>query len=249
MKSPQFPIFVPSKNRVKNASFLNLCVLDGVKPIVVVEQEDYLAYVGKYPLFDFIQLPLSNKGVTYVRNFIKTYAANHGVKNYWMVDDDVSGIYKREGTKLHHIPINQLPDLTHLNAPICSLEYRQFAWSAKQPYIVNSFCDSFVFIDTEISHGIYYDVTVEGKEDRDFAMQCIKRGLKTYRCTEYAFAAPPNGSNSGGLKETFYDLGKEYDCAMAMVNKWGACCSKVVKSDGRHDVKIHWDLIGKNTLF
>lgn len=245
-----YPIFVPSKNRVNNASFLNLCAIDNIRAIVVVEKEEYLAYVEKYPTMEFIQLPLSNKGITYVRNFIKTYASNHGMGHYWMIDDDVTGVYKREGTKLHSISISELPDLSTLNAPISSLEYRQFAWSAKHPVITNSFCDSFVFINTQLAGRVYYDVTVEGKEDRDFAMQCIKKGMNTYRTTEYAFAAPANGSNKGGLKETFYDAGKEEACALAMCAKWGdSVCTKIVKPDGRHDVKIHWDMINKNTLF
>lgn len=222
-----YKIFVPSKGRVKNARFIQACISEGISPVVVVEKEDYLAYVTAYPTATVIQLPLSNKGITYVRNFIKTYASNTGLSHYWMIDDDVTYIYKRNGTKLDRLPLIELQDIGHIftqlnNAGICALEYRQFAWSATKDYVTDSFCDSIVFINTDLTHGIYYDREVEGKEDRDFAMQCIKRGLHTYRSTLYAFNAPPNGSNTGGLKEIFYDInGREAMCAQAMVKKWG----------------------------
>ena len=85
---------------------------------------------------------------------------------------------------------------------------------------------------------------VEGKEDRDFAMQVIQNGLKTARNTLFSFSCPANGSNKGGLKEIFYDLGKELQCCKNMVDLWGQdICQHYVKPDGRNDVKIHWNKI------
>lgn len=246
------PIYVPSKGRANNAAFIKLLQEQNIRAYIVVEKEDYLGYVAKYPLFDYIILPASNKGITFVRNFIKQHAQGY---SYWMVDDDVSQIYQREGTKLNRVTINELDTIADnfiaLNKPgICSLEYRQFAWSATKPYVKDSFCDSFVFINNQFTKDLYYDQGVEGKEDRDFAMQCIKSGLHTYRTTEYAFSAPPNGSNAGGLKEIFYDAGREEQCALNMVAKWGEhICTKIIKEDGRHDVKINWSNIKSNSLF
>jgi len=249
------PVYVPSKARVNNAAFIKLLQEQNVAATIVVEQEDYLNYITAFPLFTYLILPLSNKGITYVRNFIKQHAHDMGIRYYWMIDDDVSQVYERDGTKLNRVPLTILDTITdkfkELNKPgICSLEYRQFAWSANKPYVKDSFCDSFVFINAALTQGIHYDQFVEGKEDRDFAMQCIKGGLHTYRTTEYAFSAPANGSNAGGLKEIFYAAGKEEQCAYNMVAKWGEhICTKITKEDGRHDVKINWNNINSNSLF
>lgn len=249
------PIFIPTKKRFDNCSFIKLLQEQNISAYIVVEPEDYLQYLERYPLFNYLILPLSNKGITYVRNYIKGYARNKGYKYYWMVDDDVTNVYMRSGTQLIKLPLTELPVIgTELkllpNAAICSLEYRQFAWSSTKPFVKDSFCDSFVFINTELTGNINYDNEVEGKEDRDFAMQCIRRGYNTYRTTLFAFSAPPNGSNKGGLKEIFYDCGKEELCALNMVKKWGeSVCQKIIKNDGRHDIKIHWNNINKVTLF
>ena len=91
----------------------------------------------------------------------------------------------------------------------------------------------------------YYREQAAGKEDRDFAMQVIKNNLKTGRTTLYAFSAPPNGSNNGGLKEIFYDIkDKELNSCKKMVELWGDdICQHIIKKEGRNDLKINWKKI------
>ena len=118
--------------------------------------------------------------------------------------------------------------------------------------VLNSFCDSCVFVDNTKLNGLRYREYLEGKEDRDFAMQVIKLGQKTARSTLYAFNAPTNGSNAGGLKEIFYDLGKEKICVERMIETWGEnICVPIIKKSGRNDIKIMWNNINSNqiTLF
>jgi hypothetical protein len=142
--------------------------------------------------------------------------------------------------------------ITNNGIALGSLENRQFAWSANKDMVLNSFCDSCVFVDNTKLFGLRYRTYVEGKEDRDFAMQVIKLGQKTGRTTLYAFSAPANGSNAGGLKEIFYDLGKEKVCVQRMIELWGEnICIPITKENGRNDIKIMWNNINTNqiTLF
>ena len=104
-------------------------------------------------------------------------------------------------------------------------------------------------VDNTKTFGLRYRPYLEGKEDRDFAMQVIKHGEKTARTTIYAFTAPANGSNAGGLKETFYDLGKEKTCVGRMVEIWGQnICVPITKDNGRNDVKILWNKINDTQI-
>jgi hypothetical protein len=107
-----------------------------------------------------------------------------------------------------------------------------------------------VYVSNNKIKNIYYREQVSGKEDRDFAMQVIKQGLKTGRTTLYAFSAPPNGSNGGGLKEIFYDVnGKELNSCKKMVELWGdEICQHIVKKDGRNDLKINWKKINSKQI-
>lgn len=244
-------LFIPSKGRAANCKFIQAINGQKVNCIVVVEKEDYEAYSELYKNVNYMILPESNQGISYVRNYIKKHATETGLSHYWMVDDDVSGIFKREGTKLIRIEFEGLQEIENRfksfeETGICSLEYSQFAWSASKPLVKNSFCDVFVFINVENTKGIEYRKYLEGKEDRDFAMQIVDKDFKTYRSTEFAFSAPKNGSNKGGLKESFYDVGgREKVCSERMVETWGQdVCGINIKPDGRIDVKINWNNLG-----
>jgi hypothetical protein len=249
-------IFIPTKNRLNNAALLKFAAENNQEINVVVEPQDYDAYKIKYPNFNYLVLPINNGGITYVRNFIKQYTENNSIDYYWQLDDDLTGLFYREGTKLVRTDFNALQEaqlqFKNNNIALGSLEYRQFAWSANKEIILNSFCDSCVFVDNTKLKGLRYREYVEGKEDRDFAMQVIKCNMQTGRTTLFAFSAPANGSNAGGLKEIFYDLGKEKICVNRMVELWGEnICVPITKENGRNDIKIMWNNINTNqiTLF
>ena len=246
-------IFIPSKNRVENSTLLKFAEETKSKIIVVVEPQDIEKYKNKFLSFDYIVLPKDNGGITYVRNYIKEYSEKQGLSNYWQLDDDITGFFYRDGTKLIRSGFEVLTKAKEQfiknGIALGALEYRQFAWSATKEIIENSFCDSCVFVDNTKLNGLRYRSYVEGKEDRDFAMQVIKVGQKTARTTLFAFSAPPNGSNKGGLKEIFYDLGKEEICVTRMVELWGEnICVPILKDNGRKDVKIIWGEINSNQI-
>lgn len=244
-------IFVPSKKRAGSAQFLNYADENNLKINVVIEPQEELLYKHLYKHFNFIILPKNDGGITYVRNFIKEFTTNKGINYYWQLDDDITGLFYREGTKLIRSDLNTLhkAEIIFIENGIAlgSLEYRQFAWSATKDIIENSFCDTCVFMDNIKNKDLIYREFVEGKEDRDFAMQVIKNGNKTGRVTTFAFSAPANGSNIGGLKEIFYDKGKEITCVKNMIELWGEnICKPIVKENGRNDVKIMWNEINNN---
>jgi hypothetical protein len=246
-------IFVPTKNRVDNSSLLKYAHDNEDEINVVVEPQDFDLYKNKYPNFNYLILPKNNGGITFVRNFIKQYTEENNISNYWQLDDDISGLFYRDGTKLIRTNLDCLKQaqiqFEQNLISLGSLEYRQFAWSATKGIIINSFCDSCVYVDNITLKGMRYRDYVEGKEDRDFAMQVIKSGNKTARTTLFAFSAPANGSNSGGLKEIFYDLGKEEICVDRMIELWGNnICNAIVKDNGRKDVKIFWDKINSKQI-
>ena len=246
-------IFVPSKNRVENSPLLKFADEIKFNLNVVIEPQDESKYRAKFNSFKFIVLPKDNGGITFVRNFIKEYSLSIGLQNYWQLDDDITGLFWRQETKLNRAGFELLQkaqqQFQNNSIALGGLEYRQFAWSATKPIIENSFCDSCVWVDNSILEGLKYREYVEGKEDRDFAMQVIKSGNKTGRTTLFAFSAPPNGSNAGGLKEIFYDCGKEEICVKRMVELWGdKICVPIVKETGRNDVKIMWNEINSNQM-
>ena len=246
-------IFIPTKNRVDNSTLIKFAQTQNEQVTIVLEPQDYEKYKNKFPDFEYLILPINNGGITYVRNYIKEYTENNSIDNYWQLDDDITGLFYRKDAKLIRTGfdalINAQNEFINNNIALGGLEYGQFAWSQTKNFVINSFCDSCVFVDNTKTNGLRYRPFVEGKEDRDFAMQVIKSGQKTARTTLYAFNAPTNGSNAGGLKEIFYDLGKELICVNRMIELWGEdICMPIVKKSGRNDIKIMWNKINSNQI-
>lgn len=249
-------IFVPSKGRANTSSLIKLAQEQNIRLTVVVEPQEADSYLSSFPEMNYILLPLKQQGITYVRNYIKEFTERNSIGYYWQLDDDISNLYTREGTKLTRTGFDCLISAgnTFIKNKISlgALEYRQFAWSASKDLTLNSFCDTCVFVDNRLTNGMRYRPYLEGKEDRDFAMQIIKSGGKTARITTLAFSSPPNGSNVGGLKEIFYDQGKELQCVDRMIEIWGdRICNRITKENGRVDVKINWNEINsrQSSLF
>ncbi len=249
-------IFIPTKNRVNNSTLIKFAETQNENITIVLEPQDFEKYKNIFPSFKYLVLPINDGGITYVRNYIKEYTENNLIDNYWQLDDDLTGLFYRKDAKLIRTGfdalVNAQNQFLNNNIALGGLEYGQFAWSQTKDFVMNSFCDSCVFVDNTKTLGLRYREYVSGKEDRDFAMQVIKSGQKTARTTLYAFNAPSNGSNAGGLKEIFYDLGKEKIAVERMVELWGdQICVPIVKKSGRNDIKIMWNKINSNqtTLF
>lgn len=242
-------IFVPSRGRAHTSKFLQMVHDSKETCTVVVEQEDRATYMAKFPQLSFLTLPESNMGITYVRNFIKKYAEDNSIYKHWMIDDDLSAFYIRLGARMVKTPFNEVLKKAEQQFGkgfgIAALDYQQLAWSATYDLIKDGYAEVCVLTDNTKTFGMRYRLEAEGKEDRDFAMQCIAAGYGTLRSTLYAFAAPANGSNSGGLKEIFYDIDqRENQCVESMISLWGnEVCYRQIKPNGRIDLKILWNKI------
>jgi len=225
---------------------------------IVVEPQELELYKNTMPEFNYLVLDANNNGLAYARNFIKKHTEQNNEQNYWLLDDDISNFYYREGTKLIKqdaiLCLQKAQEMfIENNIALGAIEYRQYAWSASKPLNKNTFCDCVVWVDNTKTKGLYCNEELKLKIDRDFSIRVINSGQQTARNTLFAFSTPPNGSNKGGLKEMAYDVKDlEKQMCLKMVGIWGEnICQHIVKKDGRNDLKIHWKniLSKQQTLF
>lgn len=236
-----WPIYVPSRGRAETSSLLKR--EDGLT--IIVEPWEVEAYTQAFGgRHNIVELPDNNRGIAYARNFIKEF--NNRVKRswYWMIDDDITAFWEIVNGKavkkdmktvlnLAQTIIRSLPGLG-----LASIEYERYAWAAKDPIKLNHFCDVVVAVNALKTKDLKYrDVPV--KEDRDFALQVLKSGLKTARITKAAFSAPGRGTNKGGLHDV-YAKGREREGAEQLAELWPALATVVKKKDGSYDAKINW---------
>jgi glycosyltransferase involved in cell wall biosynthesis len=247
----RFPIYIPSKGRPTAPT----AKLISDSACVIIEQQDAADYRKSFPKARIIVLPESNRGIAYVRNFILNEARRSGAEWFWMLDDDITGFYEVAAKRcVRASPLSVLAGAESVfskrpNTAQAALEYRQFAWASEKGYSLNGYCDVAVCINTKRSAMANYDSSVTLKEDRDFSMQLLSQGYETFRTARFAFSAPKNGTNEGGLKSVYASLNAEANAVAAMVSKWGVgLCNDHTKPDGRRDVKINWRAFNRGAM-
>lgn len=240
------PIMILSKGRAGKAKCIETLLAEREKICVVVEPQDQEAYRAQYPAADILSLADNNKGITYARNTVLQFCEARGFEWFWMLDDDISmmGVViegkvlkGKFGEVLSNAHDTFLPYEKSL--AIGALEYQQYAWSAKNPYAFNSYCDTCVCLNYSIMKRFRYTENI--KEDRDMCLQVLSAGYITARTTRHCFGSPKNGSNAGGLQDA-YKAGLETIWSQNMVKRWPGVCEMNIKPDGRPDVKVKWSV-------
>lgn len=246
-------IFVPSKGRCHKQSTVNLLVKAGLQPTVVVEPQDYDEYVEALPKGTRIFcMTEDNQGIAYVRNVILQYAREARIGGYWMLDDDITRINTHPLRKTVEADITTAlmyatGEFDRSGVAQGALEYSQFAWGADGKMKRNGYCDVCVYVNPwKIPSTVRYRSEMNLKEDRDFTLQILSAGCRTARVTNFSFQAPKNGSNKGGLHDTYQQTGREVEAVERMVKKWPGIVTHQIKPDGRHDCKINWSIFKAN---
>lgn len=255
------PLLVPSKNRPNSSTLQMLLALGDTFPEwqLVLEPQDVAKYHDANPSLDLashvLVLPDNDPGLPSVRQWILTHASERSYPWFWMLDDDITGVYERVGKKNVARPLPEVlagAESIFLSLPQvaqAALEYQQYAWSTTKDYVLNSYCDVFVCIHTERAALSTFREEVLLKLDRDFTMQLIASGYKTCRVQRYSFACPTNGSNKGGLYDVYHKDGIEWQNSQRMEQLWGSSvCKAIVKPNGRPDCKINWRALSSGQL-
>lgn len=241
-------IFVPSKGRSEPGLSKTIVHLlnEKIEFKLVVEPQEKEAYQKSYPEANILVLSQSNQGIAFVRNFILKEARMLQLESFWMLDDDIRGMYKQINGKNQKSDFNTVLREAHLlflSLPEIAqgaLEYQQFSWSAKKDYVMNSYCDVAVWVHVKRTAHLHYRAHVNLKEDRDFTIQILASGFNTARASRLGFSVPKNGSNEGGLQEVYAQSGREIEAVQRMCALWPEFITLQTKSDGRVDCKINW---------
>lgn len=242
------PVYIPSKNRADAVkTYKQFKNTDQV--VIVIEPQDQAAYEKALPKASLMILGKNDQGIVYVRNFILEHAIEFGYESVWMLDDDISQFVQYEGSKAIKITANealakaeqalkwQVPNIGQ-----GAIEYSQFSWSQTKEIVAPGYCDVAVLLFPQKmgKAGIRYRPEMNLKEDRDFTLQVLSKGMLTGRAAKIAFIAPKNGSNAGGLSHEYAVTGREAAASQRMIKAWPGICTSNVKKDGRPDVKINW---------
>lgn len=240
------PILIPSKGRAGKSATIKNLVEEGIRPIVVVEPQEVEIYEAAYRgTVEIMMLGKDNGGIGFARQSILQYARTKGFDYYWTLDDDINSCFQIIEGKSCKVSFGTCLEGAERelrgikNLAVGALEYNQFAWSQKKPFSFNSYCEVATFVNIKNTRLVNYRSAVNLKEDRDFVLQSLANGYVSARTSWWAFGAPKNGSNKGGLYDE-YKAGLERERVQVFCSFWPGVCTPIIKKDGRCDAKIAW---------
>ena len=125
------------------------------------------------------------------------------------------------------------------------MNYSQYSWSEKKSYRINSSSiDCCVFLNVKNIKWKYRE-EFNLKEDRDFALQTIKKGNGIVKFTKIYFQCPSIGSNKGGLQEEYKKRVDELAIKKLALH-WNPYIQLKRNRTGRIDGKINYKQLAKD---
>lgn len=235
---------IPTKGRLNTRTY-KLFQEVGIEVYHFIEPQEY----DEYQVPNKINIQQNNQGISYVRNFILSWAKD---KAEWVImcDDDVQnfGLYNNKTKKTTvtnaSIWFEILEKAKKLPFEIVGISYRQHAWHEKKKYSINKkFTDVCVLMNVSKIKWQYRE-QFNLKEDRDFVLQTIKKGNGVLRLNHYCFGCPDVGTNKGGLQNEYKNK-KDNDSAIKMAKEWYPYV-ELIKKENRIDFKFDFENFAKN---
>lgn len=218
----KYTIYIPSKGRPSTNRTAGL--LKTLRYKIVVEPQDYGRYRAIYPAENLVCLEENNKGLAYVRNYIKTYSRACGETHHWQIDDDVIHFKVR---KLHHTkntivdPLLAISIVEHCmdmfsNVAISGIGSDAFAFSKKYPVQVNRLAYQCVLVDNTVP----VDWTMGGVEDWHYMFDVLERGYCTLAFHHIMTNTSPTMQTSGGSTDIHFAGDKRKLLYQEFINRW-----------------------------
>jgi hypothetical protein len=197
----KYPIYIPSKGRAHHghtAKLLDSCGITNYK--IVVEPQDYDAYVEKWGAEKVVQLPENDKGISYSRSYIKKYSREQGETFHWQMDDDMISFRLRLDNKnkkvdpRHCFSIVETVNDMFTNIGICGITHFAYAFAKKTAMATNKMVYGVILANNEVDH----DWRPETNEDLDYSLQTLEKGYVTLAFNKVLFDTFTTGKLDGG---------------------------------------------------
>lgn len=232
-------IVVPTRGRAGRSATLD--VLAGGADVIIATPDDNAdAYADAYPNTPIVPVP---HGIGKARQVILERARYEGWGRFWMIDDDITGVFRRlEDNLLRACPMREalqavereIEPLRANRIAIAGLCWRQRAWSAPRAEF-DRHVGAIVLIDPAAPVN-YWE---RHGEDLDLVLQALAAGWSTVRFATYAYTTPSGGTVDGGAKPD-YDAGAQEEGVLALAAKWPHVEARLSNRTGRLQARVDW---------
>ena len=245
--NPRYPIYIISKGRFANPLTAKFLIRDGVPFHIVVEPqeaEQYQAVVGKDRV---LVLPFSNLGLGGIpaRNWVWEHAKAAGYERHWILDDNISCIYRRYKAKRivcrSGVAFAASEDFVdrYENIAVAGLNYECWVLDQKKipPFVLNCHVYSCILIRNDLPHrwrGRY-------NEDTDLCLQVLSDGWCTVLINAFSCKKRGTLTMKGGNTAELYKGDGRLKMARALERMWpGVVETKRRFQRPQHVIKYAW---------
>lgn len=242
---PRYPVYVPSKGRADIKMTARCLDREGVPFSLVVEPQEADAYAKRWGEGRLLILPENDRGLVYVRNWIKDHSVALGHERHWQIDDNITYFGRRY--KARRIPcdaglaLSMVETFTdrYANVGISGMNYEMFLppHVDTPPFYRNGRVYSISLILNELPlrfRGIY-------NEDVDYCLQVLSEGWCTILVNAFYAKKTATMRVAGGNTDALYHGDGRLKMARALERVWpGVVETRRRFQRPQHAVKDSW---------
>lgn len=196
-----YTIYIPSKGRAQyghTAKLLDDCEITNYK--IVVEPQDYDAYVARWGKEKIVMLPENDQGISFSRSYIKKYSRERGEKFHWQMDDDMISFRLRMNNKnvkvnpRHCFSIVEAINDMFTNVGICGITHFAYAFAKKTHISTNKMVYGVILANNDVPH----EWRPGTNEDLDYSLQTLESKFVTIAFNTVLFDTFTTGKLEGG---------------------------------------------------
>jgi len=226
VSQPVYPVYVISKGRADRCLTARFLVKDRVPFQLVVEPHEKELYAAEFGAERLLVLPFSNLGLGSIpaRNWVWEHAKESGAERHWILDDNISGIWRR--WRARKIRCSAGPALRacesfvdrYENVAVAGLNYYMFAVNKNKmpPFFLNVHAYSCLLIRNDLPYrwrGRY-------NEDTDLCLQVLSGGWCTVLFNAFLAWKMTTMTMRGGNSDELYKGDGRLKMARALERKW-----------------------------
>jgi len=244
---PQYPVYVISKGRYDCCKTAKFLIRDNVPFHIVIEPQEEDLYLKEFNKDQLYILPFSNLGLGSIpaRNWVWEHAKSLGAERHWILDDNISGIYRRYRARKVKcdagVAFRVCEDFINRyeNIAIGGMNYFMFAPTKRKlkPFFHNVHVYSCLCIRNDLSfrwRGRY-------NEDTDLCLQVLATGWCTVLINVFLVDKAVTMSMKGGNMETLYKSDGRLKMARSLQRQWPyAVETKRRYNRPQHSVRKTW---------
>ena len=223
-----WPIVIHSKGRAGQSRLISQLLADGVSDLwIFVEPQDEQSYRESYPSAQLVVIDANNQGLYYVQEKERQFALDRGWLWFWMCDDDAIRFSRRDNgkssktTALEAMIFSQ--GLAGDDVGMVGMSRSSSNFPGGKEVLENKGVEWMRGLSREACQVAQFRLRL--CVDIDFALQVLQAGLRTRRTSLRDVTLPPDGSNKGGLFETYKQKGIREQAYNKLAELWPSIVS------------------------